>query len=298
MVMKKIKDIILILLILISFSIQAQQYYPFPSDSATWTTIEYGYGTFPPETGTSHFGLVGDTIINGLTYSKLYANLGSLGAINPASSFNILTANFHGAIREDSSKKIWFNQGGANPVDLLYYDFSLNLGDTFCFDPPQPSGASCLPVSSVDSILINGNYRRQIHFNYGGQTETWIEGIGSIVDNFYGAWSFIGNIEFSLNCFYQANTHLYGPCNYPTSLNESVNKSVELILFPNPTESQLTLNTDLEIGKILLLDITGKQMILIKKNTNTINVNNLPNGIYFLKLITNERTITKKFIKQ
>ena len=35
-----------------------------------------------------------------------------------------------------------------------------------------------------------------------------------------------------------------------------------------------------------------------KRNTNTINVTALSDGIYFIKIITEERTITKKFVKQ
>jgi hypothetical protein len=36
----------------------------------------------------------------------------------------------------------------------------------------------------------------------------------------------------------------------------------------------------------------------IKENTNIINVADLTDGIYFINLVTDERTITKKFVKQ
>ncbi len=36
----------------------------------------------------------------------------------------------------------------------------------------------------------------------------------------------------------------------------------------------------------------------IKQNTNVINVTDLSDGIYFIKLITDEGTVTKKFVKQ
>ena len=35
-----------------------------------------------------------------------------------------------------------------------------------------------------------------------------------------------------------------------------------------------------------------------KENTNVINVVDLSNGIYFIKVIVDERRITKKFVKQ
>ncbi|PCI98113.1 MAG: hypothetical protein COB15_06350, partial [Flavobacteriales bacterium] len=44
--------------------------------------------------------------------------------------------------------------------------------------------------------------------------------------------------------------------------------------------------------------ITGKIIMTTKQNTNTINVTDLSDGIYFIQLITDERTLTKKFVKQ
>jgi hypothetical protein len=52
------------------------------------------------------------------------------------------------------------------------------------------------------------------------------------------------------------------------------------------------------ISEIKIIDITGKTIQTIQQNRNTINVADLSNGIYFIKLITNEKTITKKFVKQ
>jgi hypothetical protein len=49
---------------------------------------------------------------------------------------------------------------------------------------------------------------------------------------------------------------------------------------------------------VKIIDITGKKVMSTKENTNTINVTDFSNGIYFIKLITKERIITKKFVKQ
>lgn len=72
-----------------------------------------------------------------------------------------------------------------------------------------------------------------------------------------------------------------------------------LIIFPNPTSTQLTIKIgSLAIDKIDIIDITGKKIKSIKKNITTINVADLPSGIYFIKLFTEEKIITKKFVKQ
>lgn len=74
-------------------------------------------------------------------------------------------------------------------------------------------------------------------------------------------------------------------------------KLFELNVYPNPTSNQLILDTELKISEISIIDITGKMIITKNLNLNIVNVANLPNGIYFIKIITDEKTITKKFVK-
>lgn len=72
-----------------------------------------------------------------------------------------------------------------------------------------------------------------------------------------------------------------------------------LIIFPNPTSNQLTIKSgDFTIYKIEIIDQTGKKIKTINQNKNTINVDDLTNGVYFINFITNKGTITKKFVKQ
>jgi PKD repeat protein len=74
--------------------------------------------------------------------------------------------------------------------------------------------------------------------------------------------------------------------------------NTEVRIFPNPTSNQLSIDTDLEISVITILDLTGKMILTTKQNTKTLSVADLSNGIYFIKLVTDEGTITKKFVKQ
>jgi Secretion system C-terminal sorting domain/Right handed beta helix region len=87
-------------------------------------------------------------------------------------------------------------------------------------------------------------------------------------------------------------------CNgFPISIKNYITENI-VNIFPNPTASQLTIETDLGIIEIIIVDLTGKTIKSIKQNTNVLNVAELPSGIYFIKLITDEKTITKKIIKQ
>jgi hypothetical protein len=74
--------------------------------------------------------------------------------------------------------------------------------------------------------------------------------------------------------------------------------SQKVAIYPNPASEQLTIVSDQTIHESIIIDITGKAIKSIKENTKVINVDYLSSGIYFIKLITNEGTITKKFVKQ
>jgi hypothetical protein len=83
-----------------------------------------------------------------------------------------------------------------------------------------------------------------------------------------------------------------------TELDNHPELNSDINIYPIPTSNQLTINTELKLSEITIIDITGKIIMRTKGNTNTINVADLSDGIYFIQLITGERTITKKFVKQ
>uniref|UniRef100_UPI004049091F T9SS type A sorting domain-containing protein n=1 Tax=Flavobacterium sp. TaxID=239 RepID=UPI004049091F len=74
------------------------------------------------------------------------------------------------------------------------------------------------------------------------------------------------------------------------------NKS-SLNVFPNPTKSILQLQYDKKIDKITILDLTGKVVLKQTHNTNAINVAQLSNGIYVIKIEADNQEIFQKFIK-
>jgi hypothetical protein len=70
-------------------------------------------------------------------------------------------------------------------------------------------------------------------------------------------------------------------------------------VFPNPVKSLLSITNPLSqnISDITIVDITGKIYYKTNKILDTINVESLSNGIYFLKIEINDKLITVKFIK-
>ncbi|MBE7440905.1 MAG: T9SS type A sorting domain-containing protein [Flavobacteriales bacterium] len=81
-------------------------------------------------------------------------------------------------------------------------------------------------------------------------------------------------------------------------IDDIIDINSTLVIYPNPASTQLTIETGLEISQITIIDITSKTIKTIKQNSRVINVSDLSNGIYFIRVITDKGTITQKFVKQ
>ncbi len=70
--------------------------------------------------------------------------------------------------------------------------------------------------------------------------------------------------------------------------------------YPNPTKSVINISNPLNysVEKIEIVDISGKTVFENNQNNNQVNVENLQNGIYFLKIQTSEKVFQSKFVKE
>ncbi len=84
--------------------------------------------------------------------------------------------------------------------------------------------------------------------------------------------------------------------------NIEFDNDFEIKIFPNPTSRLLNISStkNEQVFTLNLLDVSGKNIQTIKSfgNNLTLNLNNLPNGVYFLQLELKDRMVTKKFIRQ
>lgn len=71
-------------------------------------------------------------------------------------------------------------------------------------------------------------------------------------------------------------------------------------IYPNPVQNILnvSLENNSEIQKIVIYDITGKQLKLHEGNTTSISVEDLKPGCYLLEITIDEKKQIKKFLKQ
>ncbi|AUX18420.1 T9SS type A sorting domain-containing protein [Flavobacterium columnare] len=82
------------------------------------------------------------------------------------------------------------------------------------------------------------------------------------------------------------------------SNNFKLSRTTNVSIFPNPTSNILNINLDNDssISSIQILNLEGK--VVHEDINETINVSELPSGLYIIKIKTDKEEIIKKFIKE
>jgi len=82
------------------------------------------------------------------------------------------------------------------------------------------------------------------------------------------------------------------------SVNE--NSFIEAVVYPNPTTGifNIKVSNDETIQKVEIVDILGKKVATITKNTSQVDVSHLSNGTYIVKISNGDYNYTQKLIKK
>jgi len=264
------------IIVFVSTCIQVQsQNIPLVKEGAIWRETIYAWESFYPFTR-QQYVMQGDTIINNKEYKKVYeTNFDSI----------ITQRTYVGAMREDSLAKVFFirDPNSHYPVDMGYfndsiekilYDFTLQVGDTMTLHLPS---ASTEIVYTIDTLLICGSFRKVFNANF---SRSWIEGIGDTHGLFAPCileFEHIGTLicyEDSM-CFWQ--NPFYSVCVYPNPANNYLN--IDLGMYKGEFKFEIY-NT---IGQHI------KTNVFVASENYTIDISNLPKGVYFYNLIKDSR---------
>ena len=78
--------------------------------------------------------------------------------------------------------------------------------------------------------------------------------------------------------------------------------NISFDFYPNPAKENINIliTNDIENTQLNLIDINGKTVksTLLRYNTNQLYVGDIPKGIYFIQLVTQNHTLTKKLVIQ
>lgn len=75
---------------------------------------------------------------------------------------------------------------------------------------------------------------------------------------------------------------------------DNVNANVEL--YPNPTTGILNINAE-GLQEVNVVDLSGR-VVMSQKNSNVVDMSELANGVYFVRVITNNGVSTQKIVKK
>lgn len=81
-----------------------------------------------------------------------------------------------------------------------------------------------------------------------------------------------------------------------TGISDLLKKRI--LVYPNPANTTLFLNTEVQNAVISIYDSKGKMVFNKHVNASEINISNLRNGIYTIKVVNNKGIKIQKFVKQ
>jgi len=277
-------------------------YHPFPDSNAFWgQTFWYiNPSNYCTDYDDQSLYISGDTTIGAYTYHKLYLNgYWSEFCVPPNIPFPpyYYVGQYWGAFRQDvANKKVYLNNYGN---DTLAYDFNLNVGDTL-----RPSFINWFNyVLSIDSVLVGSQYNKRFWLSDGWHPNyaALMEGIG----NTQGAFNHLmypfeaGSNLWCLNVNDQTvwSDNSSSPCTLITRTDDFKIQN-HIVISPNPFSvfTILKINQNLKDATMTIYNTIGKVMKEIKNISGQeirIQRDNLPVGVYFIRLAEENQFITQ-----
>ncbi len=304
--MKRINNaLILTIILFLQNTINGQDYYPFPEENAFWGVLEWDYLLWDYQF--YFYTIEGDTTYNGKSYKKIL-KLDDDGH----DTIKIL----HSFIRQDTSeRRIYFIRHYLNETkEKLGYCFTGGIGDTVsfpAFDYNNIGDSSFIIRKPIfDSTLLNnGKYRKNYYFSSIMSPSSHflqvIESIGSIncpfpcisfLDPFHQAFLTCQKVDYEV---------LYGTpkvCQFSVNIDENRIEVVDVAVYPVPAEDYiiLKLSKNVNLFQINIFNMIGVLLQQIKvnhcENPLSIKTSDLTNGLYFLEIITKEKTVNIMFL--
>jgi YbbR domain-containing protein len=71
-----------------------------------------------------------------------------------------------------------------------------------------------------------------------------------------------------------------------------------LNVYPNPVNNMLFVETESNVVEISVYDIFGRQQLAVSGQQSVVDVKDLNSGVYFVKVVTENGEMVKRFIKQ
>ena len=287
----------------------AQQNHYF-KDNARWVyqTVEsYEPGQIFMYSGVEENTILGDTILDGTLYKKLYKRFIHYNSTKPPfphQGTNTTSYEKRGPtfIRYDlSANKVYYREH-ADSLETLIYNFNLAIGDTINLRSEYFIGNN---IKRIDSIpLFEGFHKLFIldtfNYPYRNGIISGFGGLNGLTHNHPAFGAVSGGIPMTdLLCFEFNDstylspwaTHMLIPCPSRSDFLSSATdiKKDGLVVFPNPNTGSFTLKISEELvgSSFSIYNKTGAVLYSSEITQSPFNVEIPLAGLYFWHIITN-----------
>jgi Secretion system C-terminal sorting domain len=244
--------------------------------------------------GRYHYLVHGDTIVQGRAYKKLYHCPALIGLLRD----DTLSRKVLYLPIDTVTPMLELNRSICTGVgEKVLYDFNLSSGDSLktCWkNLNQSNWRNVHTITRNDTITVFGKNRNVLRV----ATNALIDGIGNQTSGIFPhSWIF----EWYYSLVYYNVLNVTG-CTDPRVGSEEIqNPILEAVVFPNPTHHaiQITIpDAGMRQTHFSLCDWTGR---ILKKgvfegNEHSILVDDIANGIYMLRLESQNQSVTLKTI--
>lgn len=301
------KKIAVLFLISCSCFLQAQHtYHPFAASASAWE-IDYrqgpnhiSYGSIVMPAGAGN-----DTIIGAQLYHKV----------------TLLTVGYVGGLREDTSAQQVFYCPKDSMQEYLLYDFSISVGDTVrnvIVIPAIGSGSNLYHavVTAIDSVQLNNIYYYQYSLNPYYHNDPMMNAFVSVTwfERFGGMHGLLATLPFSstgiddyLQCmsvndtsYMHNNWPSYSPQSCSIILGTPAFETNKLSVFPTVISDHVELNGFPILNHAYTAELFNSLgQCVVKKYifTRLDGLEDLPAGIYFLRITGSDVAYTQKLLK-
>jgi type IX secretion system substrate protein len=156
---------------------------------------------------------------------------------------------------------------------------------------------NCVNLNRID--LVTNNLLECVNIKNGSSNSTYTR---FVINPLLGCIQVDDSSTFSPNSFVN-NPNAFWSDNCPSPCSfvgiDDIERSKQTVsIYPNPSSTSILIDTRLDIDRLTMSDISGKLIKSYIPKSNNVNVSDLPNGVYLLKIETKEGVLTKKFVKQ
>ncbi len=192
--------------------------------------------------------------------------------------------------------QVYFKEN-ENDTATLLYDFSLEKGES----------ASCAGVSWItDTVYYHNRRRHQQMISENGETDIWVEGIGSLKRGFLPVALVEDFAETELLCVqadmtrgesYMYQNERYNTCYIVEETSTEKTKEPCAMVRYDATNQTLVIESNVKIERIEVMDVRGRCVLHVDNPTGSVSVAHLPRGLYLYRLTAPATTQSGKFVR-